>query len=91
MDFKLEPYTRKPFEVLAVQITETNMNDVADWCDGEIRNTADGTPFIKVKVERPAMTRQTRGFAGDWLLYAGKGFKVYTPKAFEASFQKKEK
>lgn len=83
-----ELYVRKPFEVEAVQVTEDNIGDVADWCDGELRSTAENIPFVKVKVHRPLTTRQTRAFVGDWILYAGRGFKVYTTKAFETSFEK---
>jgi hypothetical protein len=79
-------YSRKTFEVEAVQVTKENINDVADWCDGEIRLTGDNVPFIKVKVHRPLTTRQTRAFVGDWILFAGRGFKVYTSKAFFSSF-----
>lgn len=85
-----ELYVRKPFEVEAVQVTEDNIGDVADWCDGELRSTAENISFVKVKVHRPLTTRQTRAFVGDWILYAGRGFKVYTTKAFEASFEKSD-
>lgn len=84
-----ELYIRRPFEVEAVQVTEENIQDVADWCDGEIRHTAEKIPFVKVQVARPMTTRQTRAFIGDWVLYAGRGFKVYNTKAFEGSFQRK--
>jgi hypothetical protein len=82
-----ELYKRKPFEVEAVQVTEDNLEDVADWCDGEVRYTASRTPFVKVNVQRPLSTGQTRAFAGDWVLYAGRGFKVYTTRAFESNFE----
>jgi hypothetical protein len=87
MSFNLVPYRRKAFEVLAAEVTAETMSEIADWCEGEVRHTAEGTPFIKVNVHRPLMTRQTRAFAGDWVLFAGKGYKVYTRKAFENSFE----
>lgn len=87
----LETYQRKPFEVLAAQVTEGNMSEVADWCEGEIRTTADGNRFIKVHVSHPLMARQTRAFVGDWVLFAGRGYKVYTSKAFGNSFVKTNK
>lgn len=86
-----EIFVRKPFEVEAVQVTAENLTDVSDWCDGEIRSTAENVPFIKVNVHRPLTTRQTRAFIGDWVLFAGRGFKVYTTKAFQASFVPSEK
>lgn len=80
-------YVRKPFEVEAVQVTTENMTDVADWCDGNIRHTAENAPFVKVEVHKPLTSRQTRAFVGDWVLFANRGFKVYTDKAFQSSFQ----
>jgi hypothetical protein len=78
-------YVRKPFYIDAVQVTDANINDVAKWCGGEVR-TADNSTFVKVRVHRPLNERQTQAFPGDWVLYAGTGFKVYTPKAFNKSF-----
>lgn len=84
----ISTYLRKPFEVQAVQVTEDNIYDIAKWCSGEIMSE-DGKRFIKVRVERVLNERQTRAFAGDWVLFAGKSFKVYTDKAFKTSFDAK--
>lgn len=79
-------YMRKPFSVDAVQVTEENMQSLAEWCQGDIRTTDRGDKFIKVRVHNPLTERQTKAFVGDWVLYAGKGYKVYTDKAFKTSF-----
>ncbi len=80
-------YARKPFHVDAVQVTADNIEEVASWCEGDIVGDAETeTRYVKVKVYRPITERQTKAFVGDWVLYAGTGFKVYTPKAFEKSF-----
>ena len=84
-------YVRKPFHIQAVRVTAENMADVASWCQGEIRTADTGTdavgaPYIKVRVHRPANDRQTTAFVGDWVLYAGTGFKVYINKAFTKAF-----
>lgn len=86
---EIKKYTRKPFEIEAVQVTEQNFGEVAAWCKGEIVTTAKGETserHIKVRVHRPLTERQTMAFPGDWVLFAGKGFKVYTDKAFVQSF-----
>lgn len=87
-------YVRKPFTVEAVQVTEANIDQVAAWCSGEIRITAPPKgsrapelKYIKVNVHRALNDRQTKAYVGDWVLFAGTGFKVYTPKAFEKSFE----
>jgi len=78
-------FSRKPFFVDAVQVTEANMKEVAEWCSGEILEYPNET-YIKVSVKRPYSQRQTQAHPGDWVLQAGKGFKVYPDKAFKQSF-----
>ena len=87
-----QKFVRKPFHVEGVQVTAENMEEVAAWCRGEIRTTVEQDrdteeKYIKVWVQRPLDERQTKAFEGDWILYAGTGFKVYMPKAFEKSFE----
>lgn len=78
-------YTRKPFNVDAVQVTAENIAEVTGWCKGAIEH--DGSvPFIKVQVARVIDERQTKAFVGDWVLYAWTGYKVYTDKAFKKTF-----
>jgi hypothetical protein len=86
-------YARKPFYVDAVRVTAANIDDVAAWAQGEVRkDTENGReiPYIHVRVFRPLDDRQTKAFIGDWVLYAGTGYKVYTNKAFLNSFDKVE-
>lgn len=85
---KTHKFARKPFYVDAVRVSEANIEDVTEWCGGEIKTNDDGDKFIKVKVHRPITERQTEAYIGDWVLWAGNGFKVYTPKAFDKSFEK---
>lgn len=87
-----QKYARKPFNVDAVQVTLDNMEEVAKWCQGEVRTEpgqpeADNVPYIHVRVHRPLNERQTKAYIGDWVLYAGTGYKVYTSKAFNNAFE----
>lgn len=87
---ELRKYARKPFFVDAVRVTSENMERVAEWCQGDVNTINTGQSderYIKVRVHRPLTDRQTQAFVGDWVLYAGTGFKVYTPKAFDKSFE----
>jgi|tagenome__1003787_1003787.scaffolds.fasta_scaffold20921150_2 hypothetical protein len=84
-------YIRKPLYVAAVRITASNFDEIAAWCQGEIQQ--DEIPdkgaikkFVRVRVHNPKNPRQTKAFVGDWLLYTERGYKVYTNKAFHASF-----
>lgn len=79
-------YVRKPFYIDAVQVTAQNLQDVAAWATGEVRTDTDGQ-YVKVRVYRPLNDRQTKAYLGDWVLYAGTGFKVYNDKAFKNSFE----
>lgn len=85
--FETTQYVRKPFNIDAVQITSTNMEDVALWVDGSVLEDDAGKPYIKVDVKRPFNERQTRAYVGDWVLAAGTGYKVYNDKAFKKSFE----
>ena len=90
-NLQLEEFERLPFTIQAIQVTHENIGQVAKWCHGKVRSTGKGglTKFIKVEVKRALNDRQTMAYVGDWVLKAGSGFKVYTPKAFEESFRKK--
>jgi hypothetical protein len=87
---KTESYQRKPFFVEGVQVTDENLEAVADWCGGEIRTQhtmSDGDKrYIKVRVHHPISERQTKAYAGDWVLFSGNGYKVYTDAAFVKTF-----
>lgn len=86
MSIQLQKFARRPFYVDAIQVTAENMADVAEWCAGTI--TGEGKQrHIKVRALRPINTRQTQAFVGDWVLDFN-GFKVYSPSAFEKSFEK---
>lgn len=88
MSIVTETYTRKPFEIEAIRVTPENMQDVAKWCGGELEMSPNGKQYIKVDVTRPLNEKQTKGFAGDWVLKVRDSFKVYTHKAFTHCFDK---
>lgn len=88
-----QKFARKSFEIEAVRVTEENMADVANWCHGTVMRTERGADqkndtFIKVRVLRPMSDRQTQAHVGDWVLYAGTGFKVYSDRSFKKHFTK---
>ena len=91
MSVETKKFARKAFYVDAVQVTEENIEEVAKWCQGDIRKgyglSSTLGRYIKVRVHRPLNERQTRAFVGDWVLYAGTGYKVYSPRAFEKNFE----
>lgn len=89
-------FVRKPFYVDAVRVTSANMPEVAKWCGGAVRQAKpDGDvqqgrvpqKYVEVPVYMPMNDRQKMAFVGDWVLFAGKGYKVYTNPAFNKTFQ----
>lgn len=89
---ELKTYIRKPFPVQAVLVTEENMEELAAWCKGEIlteRRDRTEKRYIKVPVKNNLSENQTKARSGYWLLFGGKGFKVYTSRAFNACFEEK--
>lgn len=85
---KTHKFARKTFYVDAVRVSEENIARVAEWCGGEIQTDEEALRYIKVKVNRPLTDRQAMAYLGDWVLDSGNGFKVYTQKAFDKSFEK---
>ena len=83
-----DKYVRKPFYINAIQVTPELMRDIAEWCSGAVETTPKGDDYIRVRVHRPLYERQTKAFVGDWVLYSNNGYKVYTDKAFNATFEK---
>lgn len=87
-------FVRKPFYVDGVQVTEENLEQVAEWCKGRVKtspNPKDKNRYIKVNVNNPINNRQTTAFVGDYVLYSlTGGFKVYTEQAFNRSFDTAE-
>lgn len=87
---KISKFDRKPLRVEGVQVTAENMAEVAEWCGGEVlEHTYMGNQesYIKVPVVHPVSERQTRATIGTWVLLSEKGFKVYTKRSFNTSFE----
>ena len=94
MTIEIGNFTRKPFDVEAVQVTNENMKEVSKWCKGSIKNApgTDGNEgrFILVKVHNAANDRHKQAFPGDWIFYSRTtGHKVYSDRAFRGSFDQK--
>lgn len=91
MSVTTQKYVRKPFMIDAVQVTKENMDELAEWCKGTVYALPPVSgrirKFIDVPVQKATHERQKRAFCGDWLLFSGKAFKVYTEKAFTTCFE----
>lgn len=97
MAIETQKFVRKPLYVDAVRVTPSNFDEIKNWCQGEVAHEfpgesgfsgPNGKKYIRVRVHNPKNPRQTKAFIGDWILYTERGYKVYTNKAFHASFDK---
>lgn len=80
---------RRTFYTEAIQVGPHNEAAVAEWCGGEIHATSPERGlrrYIKVSVPGAKSKNQTMAFHGDWVLFNGKGFKVYTTEALWRDF-----
>jgi hypothetical protein len=82
-------FLRKPLEVDAVQVTEGNMAQVAEWANGTLHaDFLDPAEwYIEIKVIHPLRRKETRAHIGEWILSSKQGFKIYTDRAFLKGFE----
>lgn len=83
----IQKFQRKPFPVEGVRVAKENMQEVAEWCSGEIKTSGKKTKYIFIDTHRPMTDRQTQAYVGDWILFAERGFKIYTQNAFARNFE----
>jgi hypothetical protein len=85
-----ETYERKPMELEAVRITEENIHQVAEWCEGEVvpivgqRGNALRLHGNKKGVYKPHTVE-----IGMWVTFNGLTYKCYHDGEFTRLFQKK--
>jgi hypothetical protein len=94
----MEPskYQRKPFRVQAIQVTDENLSDLAEWCGGWVRLEEDGfdafKSYVDVPIAKPAgryRLQRVRAYVGDWLvrLTEDNVFKIYKTRSFLEIFE----
>jgi hypothetical protein len=77
---------RKPFYADAVQVTENNMIQVAEWCGGKVEKFSN-VWCVEVPVRNAQQKSQTRAFVGSHVLKVGDSFKVFSQKALDSTFE----
>lgn len=82
MDFT-GTYTRKPFAVEAIEITEENIALLAPLL-GELKEK-DGVPFIAL--DKRIVPNIHRAFIGWWVTRMDDNLRCYSPKIFEEQFE----
>jgi hypothetical protein len=81
---QFDTYARKPFVVEAVEITEENIEQVAEFV-GTVRKKDDGTSFIQV--DRRLIPNVYRVYPGFFMTKMGDNVRCYSPKIFRDQFE----
>jgi hypothetical protein len=83
---ELKRFTYAPVFIQAVQVTEENMQEVAEFCGGEVVRGKDDEPdYIRLRT-KGALTKRPTAYEGDWIFKSGTTYKIYTEKAFQRVF-----
>lgn len=82
---EFKKYTRKPFDVEAVEITDDNIEEVAEFI-GTIRTKdEDNTKFIQV--DRRLIPNVFRVYPGFFMTRMGDNIRCYSPRTFNEQFE----
>lgn len=86
-------YTRKPFPVNAVQVTLTNVDEVAQWCRGIVQmestkmlGTHTDLPVIKIQGQGDNRGKVFTASLGCFVVEQKGSYRVYKPAQFLATF-----
>lgn len=82
-DMEFTTFVRKPFTVEAVEVTEENIADIAEFV-GTLREKDDGTPYIQV--DRRLVPNIFRVYPGFWMTRMGDNIRCYSKRIFTDQF-----
>lgn len=90
-------FTRRKFNVDAIQVTAENMLAVSEWCGGTVRDSRDIAGWngtvpswyiqVPVAVSKAKTYKPNQAFVNSWVVKTSQGFAVYTKKGFGISFE----
>lgn len=78
-----DTYTRKPFTVEAIEITEENIFELAEFI-GTVRKKEDETSYIHV--DKRLVPNVFRVYPGFFMTRMGENIRCYSPKIFHDQF-----
>lgn len=76
-------FVRKPFIIEAVEITEDNIGEIAQFV-GTLRKKKDGTPYIQV--DRLLVPSIPRVYPGFWMTKMDDNVRCYSNRTFKEQF-----
>lgn len=100
MELELNEYDRRPFTVIAVEVTLSNIEQVAEWCNGTLdtestklqgMNTTIDLPVIRLKGQGRDKERTFTVMVGCYVVNHKGNFRMYKPTQFREMFIAKKK
>lgn len=82
-DIEYVDVVRRPFKVKAVQITEDNIEKLAQYI-GDVKRDDDGTIYILV--DRRLVPAVSKVYVGFWMTRIGKQTRVYSNRIYKQDF-----
>lgn len=76
-------FVRRPFTIEAIQITEENISDMAEFI-GTLRQKEDGTPYIQV--DRKLVPSIPQVYPGFWMTKMDNNIRCYSNRTFMSQF-----
>lgn len=78
---------RKSFDVEYVEVTEENIEEVAEWCQGTLHQFG-GHPYIRLTDKNVRNPRQAKAFGGDLVVFHPdiSSYKSFSKAAFSKAF-----
>lgn len=83
-----ETWARNSFNAECVQITEENIQSVANWCGGEIGFTSRSKPYVRFEAIPRVVKTKVNAHIGDWVIFVDGVFKHYRHLPFLRAFSK---
>lgn len=78
-------FVRQPFKIEAVQITDDNMDALAELLNSTVITTEDGTSQY-ISVNRKVVPQGSKAYVGWWVTIMGKKLRCYPNKIFTQQF-----
>lgn len=88
----IEQWNRNSFGVSAVQITEDNLREVAEWCSGRVlADLGSETPYIALVVgSNESRWVEANAYIGDWIIIDEDGRQAhYNDENFRKEYKKR--
>lgn len=94
MDIDFREATRKPFPVKVVQVTLANIREVAEWCNGTVKNRphrlGEATTILPViilnAVPKKDGDQPIEARLGYWIVEMKNNFRAYKNTQFQSAF-----